>query len=357
MDLPPDSFSTLEDFLDNAAFRAWVFQKRPQDRLFWQQWLADYPEKRELYEQAVAALLAIQGEQIVISAQEIRDQKATILSRSSSPFSVHRPSTIGQWGRWLTAAAVFILVIWWQSGNRLLTLFTNPGTQLNQVVDDPIWQTVRNGSSQPLVVLLPDNSSVLLSAGSQLRFQKRTDHPLREVYLQGEGFFEVKKNPAKPFLVYTASLTTKVLGTSFQVRSFKGESTAFVKVKTGRVEVSMGKAQAKPILLTVNEELEVKPKTKQFIKHARFLADENPSTILAQEFTFNYTAVPEILSQLEASYHMPIRYDPALLNQCTFTGRLDDIPFLEKIRLICLTIDSTFEVVDNQVVIHSLGCN
>ncbi|WP_375448563.1 FecR family protein [uncultured Fibrella sp.] len=357
MDLPPDSLSTIEDFLENAAFREWALGKRPQDRLFWEQWLFNHPEKRELYEQAVAALLVIQGEHIVISSLEISDQKATILNRSSSQFTSHRPSIIWQWGRWLAAAAVFILVLWWQSGGTLPAEFTKYTSHSGQVADDPVWQTVSNGSGQPLVVFLPDNSSVLLSAGSQLRFQKKTNHPLREVYLQGEGFFEVTKNPAKPFMVYTASLTTKVLGTSFQVRSFTGETTAYVKVKTGRVEVSATRSQAKPILLTVNEELDVKPKTKQLIRHEHFLADEKPSTIMAQEFTFNYTAVPDVLDKLEANYHMPIRYDRALTGQCTFTGNLDDMPFLEKIRLVCLTIDSSFEVIDNQVIIHSKGCN
>ena len=54
---------------------------------------------------------------------------------------------------------------------------------------------------------------------------------------------------------------------------------------------------------------------------------------------------------------MPIRYDHKLLENCTFTGQLNDVPFLEKIRLICLTIESTYEIVDNQVIIHSRGCN
>ncbi len=87
------------------------------------------------------------------------------------------------------------------------------------------------------------------------------------------------------------------------------------------------------------------------------MSDENPSAIIARQFAFNYTAVPEIFDQLEASYHMPIRYDRPLLSHCTFTGKLDGVPFLEKIQLICLAIESTYEVVDNQVVIQSRGCH
>ncbi|WP_332369599.1 DUF4974 domain-containing protein [Spirosoma telluris] len=54
---------------------------------------------------------------------------------------------------------------------------------------------------------------------------------------------------------------------------------------------------------------------------------------------------------------MSIHYDRHLLANCTFTGQLNDVPFLEKIRLICLTTESTFEITDNQLIIHSHGCN
>jgi transmembrane sensor len=357
MDLLPENVTTVEDFIGNAAFRSWVTERRPEDRRLWNQWLAQNPEKRELYEQAVATFLLIQGEKINLSDQQVNDRTASILDQLPDAYIVRKPFINWQWGRWVAAAAVIGLVLWWQSGNLPLAPFTGTNKQVAQTPREVEWTIVRNVTGQALVVLLPDNSSVLLSTNSQLRFRKQTNHALREVFLQGDGFFEVTKDPAKPFIVYTASLTTKVLGTSFQVHSSDQDKMAYVKVKTGKVTVTLVDAPDKPVMLNVNEELQLGSTAGKGVKSADFLSNENPSAIIARQFVFNYTAVPEIFDQLETSYHMPIRYDRSLLDQCTFTGKLDGIPFLEKIQLICLAIESTYEVVDNQVVIRSRGCN
>ncbi len=357
MDLLPQNVTTVEDFINNAAFRSWIVERRSEDRRVWQQWLTQNPEKRELYERAVATFLLIEGEKISLSDQQVRDRAASIMDQLPDAY-IGRQSFINwQWGRWAAAAAVFALVLWWQSGKLSLTPFTRLNNQTAQTPPEAEWTSVRNVTGQALVVLLPDNSSVLLATNSQLRYRKQTHHPLREVYLQGDGFFEVTKDPGKPFIVYTASLTTRVLGTSFQVYSSGRDKTAYVKVKTGRVTVTPVGAPDKPVVLNVNEALRLGATTGQGVKSADFLSDENPAAIIARPFVFNYTAVPDVFDQLEASYHMPIRYDRTLLSGCTFTGKLDDIPFLEKIQLICLTIESTYEIIDNQVIIHSRGCS
>ena len=355
MALLPENFTTVEEFIENDAFRAWVTERRPQDRLLWSHWLVQYPDKRELYEQAVAAFLLIQGEKISLSDEQVSDRIASILDRIPDEVIVRKPFINWQWGGWAAAAAVAGLLFWWQSGNLSFNTASEkePVAQVSQEAE---WTTVRNVTDQAMVVLLPDNSSVLLSTESQLRFRNRTSDTLREVFLQGDGFFEVTKDPDKPFIVYTASLTTKVLGTSFQVHSFDREKTSYVKVKTGKVTVTPVNAPDETVELKVDEELNLATRAGKGVKSAHFLSDENPSAIIAQQFVFDYVAVPEIFDRLEASYHMPVRYDRSLLAQCTFTGKLDDMSFLEKIQLICLAVESTYEIVDNEVVIHSKGC-
>lgn len=357
MGLPSENFSTVDDFLENDAFRTWVRERRLEDQVYWQQWLAQYPEKRHLYEQAVATLLVVQGKQAEFSEQHRKETTRKILDQITLPATVVKPLLGWHWGRWVAAASVIGLLIWWQTDSSLsrqIGVFTKKAEQPTPNAD---WKIVKNITGQPLVVLLPDNSSVLLSSGSQLRFHKQDTQTLREVYLQGEGFFEVSKNPARPFLVYTTNLTTKVLGTSFQVRSFDKETAAYVKVKTGKVSVSTVDSPGEMVLLTKNEQLSLETKTDKVSKRTVVPSKENPSLIVNQPFRFDFTPVPDILAQLESSYHMSIHYDRQRLSKCTFTGQLNDVPFLEKIRLICLTTESTFEIIDNQVIIQSNGCN
>ncbi|GAB3280065.1 FecR family protein [Larkinella harenae] len=356
MGLPREELSTVEDFLGNNAFRTWVTDRRPEDQVYWQAWLVLNPDKKEIYEEAVATFLVLQGRALTISDAQLKAKTEEVLDqlpRSSSPITF---SFRGRWGRWLSAAAVVSLLVWWQLGNPVSQRVDRAKKISDQQVTDKNWKLVKNETGQDQVVILPDNSSVLLSTGSQLRFQKRMNTAVREVFLEGEGFFEVTKNPARPFIVNTANLTTKVLGTSFQVRSFEGDPTAYVKVKTGKVAVSTAKSPEKTVLLTVNEELNLSD-SKAFVKRANFSTEATASAPIAQQFAFHYTPVSEVFENLQVSYHMPIHYNQELLKHCTFTGQLNDVPFLEKVRLICLTIESTYEVVDNQVVIHSRSCN
>lgn len=353
MDNHSENLSAVEDFLKNEAFRRWVTERQPADKAYWQAWLAINPDKKAIYEQSIATFLVLEGNKTEFTDQTAK-QKAEQLVDQMADFSTPVRPLFG-WVKWMAAAAIVSALVWWrmdtdQVGSQATATRT---TERNETS----WKQVKNTTGIPLVVLLPDSSSVLLSSGSQLRFNKQTNQAQREVFLEGEGFFEVTKKPDRPFIVYTPTLTTKVLGTSFQVRSFDNEASAYVRVKTGKVSVLSAVSPKKPILLRINEQLRLDTKTDKVLKQNRSVADEQSSSIINEQFVFNYTPIPAIFDQLEDSYHMPIIYDQQSLKKCTFTGQLNDVPFLEKIRLICLAIDSSFEVVDNQLIIHSHGCS
>lgn len=95
---------------------------------------------------------------------------------------------------------------------------------------------VVNPFGQRSKVVLPDSSEVFLGAGSKLRFPDRFTAKTREISLEGEAFFQVTKNPHKPFIIHTGTVQTKVLGTSFRIEAFKG-SPLNVSVATGKVRV------------------------------------------------------------------------------------------------------------------------
>lgn len=355
MSRPSEELSTVEDFLRDAAFRIWVLERRPEDRTYWLGWLARHPDKRDVYEQAVATFLVIQGEVVSVSDDELKAKTEAIVARLSDPPARIRPLWSQQWTRWAAVLALASLVAWWQlpALGPLATRSKQPAPQ----VRDEEWQLVKNETNKPLMSLLPDGSSVLLAEGSSLRFRKQPKATVREVYFQGDGFFEVAKNPAKPFIVYTNNVVTRVVGTSFQVRSFEKESSAFVRVKTGNVIVAPVSAPDKPVSLTVNEVFTLKPANKSIKPHKNRSSEIDISSLTTQQFSFSYVPVSAVLDQLEKSYHIPIQYDRDRLKNCTFTGQLDDVPFREKIRLICLATESTFDLTDQQVSIHSRGCN
>jgi len=86
-------------------------------------------------------------------------------------------------------------------------------------------------------IILPDGSKVKLNSDSKIRYAKGFLNGHREVILEGEAFFEVKKDSQRPFVVRTRDVSTTVLGTSFNVNAYAQSDQIEVAVVTGKVEV------------------------------------------------------------------------------------------------------------------------
>lgn len=121
---------------------------------------------------------------------------------------------------WLSIAAGFLLILtatawlWnnWKQEER------EQAQQLSQTKSEVY---TKNGSKTR--IQLPDGSLVWLNAGSKLNYKYNFGKELREVELIGEAFFDVVKNPKKPFVIHTNTIDVKVLGTAFNVKSYPGE--------------------------------------------------------------------------------------------------------------------------------------
>jgi len=87
---------------------------------------------------------------------------------------------------------------------------------------------------------LPDGSTVWLNAGSSLKFPTDFIPGEREVYLKGEGYFEVKSDEKNPFLVYAGKLNVRATGTRFNVEAYESDSLLAVTLVEGMVDVTIG---------------------------------------------------------------------------------------------------------------------
>jgi len=98
---------------------------------------------------------------------------------------------------------------------------------------------VRNTGLTYAKQILPDGSTVWLSPGSVMQYPKVFDKDKRDILMIGEAFFEVTKNPAQPFTIYSDKIATRVWGTSFKVNASENSPMSQVAVLTGKVSVSM----------------------------------------------------------------------------------------------------------------------
>ena len=99
------------------------------------------------------------------------------------------------------------------------------------------YVTKSTNKGQRVSITLNDGSVITLNAESSITYPEVFADTLREIILTGEAFFEVAKNPDKPFVVESNGLLTTVLGTSFNIRAFSDKHTE-VTVATGKVKVA-----------------------------------------------------------------------------------------------------------------------
>jgi transmembrane sensor len=224
------------------------------------------------------------------------------------------------------------------------------------------WTSHRNATRQVQVFQLPDASRVTLQPGSSLRYTTALAGARREVYLEGEAFFQVHKNPARPFLVFTKQVVTTVLGTSFDVKAYPGRAQALVAVREGKVSVQASETaqlDATPlhpakagVLLLPNQQVVYSVASHRLKKE---LVDK-PLVLVPQAFEFEERPVTEVLTALEKAYGVPIRYDKQKLAGCTVSITFYDEPLFEKLGLLCKSLGAYYTLADTHIIIHSAGC-
>jgi len=362
----------ISDFVMDEDFIRWVNKGDKADNAFWENWLNQNPDKCMAVAEARRILESIGKERKVISEVEKRGEIERLLTTIRG--SAEKPEVKGRvraiskkW--WYAVAAVFIGVV-------CVSIYflekTNdaPG-QFAYAVVTPSKHLIENvnTSGKAVKLVLPDQSIIELGAGSRLAYPNNFDSSqTRDVYLLGEAFFTVKKDPSHPFRVFANEVVTKVLGTSFIIRSLNNDSTIQVTVRTGKVSVysqantsnseTASPGQLGGIILTPNQELVYNKSNREFKKTLL----QNPVVITADsvgEKIMSYDDAPleKVFAQLSKTYGVNIVYDNDLLKKCTVTADLRSETFYRKLDLICRAIGATYEIIDGQVVIQSNGCD
>ncbi len=185
----------------------------------------------------------------------------TVAEEDAYLLHIHRMNEMGipfdgrsvQAGRYKTwywvAAAVAASVI-------LFFVFNPFGNDNKEAAGQPIAineVSVRKGSTSKII--LPDGSEVWLNAGSKLVYDKEYGEKGREVSLTGEGFFDVKKMQDVPFIIHTANIHIKVLGTTFNVKAYPEDNKTETSLLHGSVEVTINGRPKDKIILSPSEKL------------------------------------------------------------------------------------------------------
>lgn len=219
---------------------------------------------------------------------------------------------------------------------------------------------IKNTTNKPQEIRLKDGSFVTLKARSSISYPAHFGAKTRQVYLQGEAFFDVKKDAARPFIVHTGNLVTQVLGTSFTVKSYEEDKAIEVLVTRGRVSVYENSEKSansrNGVILIPNQKITF-DKTSQKLTPALV---EAPQMIQPPEvrsaFVFDKIPLSKVFAVLNKAYGIEFLIENQVLNHCVFTGDLTDLPLYLQLDLVCKSVNATYERRGTTLFIHGEGC-
>ena len=371
MDMKDYRLFEITDFVMDEDFSRWVFQNTTADNEFWNNWLNQNPDKHLVIAEARKILQSLRVHEEPVPDQKINFEVDRLLKTISlQPQQQTQTAWIFRISfKWYAAAAILII-----SATGIFYLFNSAPriadkeryVYKEQVSSKQMVENI-NTSNQKAKIILPDGSTVFLAPESRISYSNNFDSvSTRDIYLSGEAFFSVVRNPERPFRVFSNEIITKVLGTSFTVRSFENDSVIQITVKTGKVSVysqtnsnsskEIASKKLGGILLTSNQQL-VYAKTDQTFQK---IIAESPTIIapevLNQKTAYEDVPLEEVFSQLSKAYGIDIIYDSEILKNCTVTADIRNETFYHQLDLVCQAVGARYELMDGQVVIQASGC-
>ncbi|CAM4061436.1 FecR family protein [Pedobacter westerhofensis] len=242
---------------------------------------------------------------------------------------------------WLSVAAMLI-------GVCALAFWFNPNKNLKD--QNTEYVSGKAGAGKMLVVHLSDGTKVTLNSGSELLYPETFDANKREVYLNGEAYFEVAHNPSKSFLVHSGKVVTSVLGTSFNVMAYPEMSKMSVTVLSGKVAVKNTSSQKLVTLLP-------KQRASMNIDKDDFDVDslKDAAEMIAWskgELTFDNATLEEIALKVGNKFGISVSVLNKEKKQRRITGTFNKQSFIEILNAVTHLTETTYKQTKDDYIIY-----
>lgn len=331
---------TIEDFLSNPSFVKWVKDPDAETERHWEEWLKQHPAKQQEMMLARQLLLSLAyRNQYTLPQTDVDEIFAKI--QETQAYTAQQPQ------RMVEKVIPFLGRFWWAAASVAVVGFflgMGKGTQRNlltKVISLGKTEYQETAKGERRKVVLPDGTIVTLQAQSSLEFPSAFTGNIREVKLEGEAFFEVVKNPHKPFVVKSKHLETKVLGTSFDVIDRANQAQGKVAVVTGKVQMSVPKQGIKQ-MLTPNL-MGVWQAKQQAIEAQPF----DPKEMISWKSNilyFSKTPLKAVFEQLEMWYGVSIEIAPNTALKGRYSGEFYDETLENVLTGIAFTSGFSYEI-------------
>ncbi|MEL7002626.1 MAG: FecR domain-containing protein [Bacteroidota bacterium] len=337
-------FFAVQDFALDDYFIQWVKSPSADADAFWSNWIKDNPNKKEIIEEARQVVLALDFSSSKPSQKEFSEVKAKIDEEINLLESNERNLKISPWKLSSVAAAIILFVV------SLVVFNIDP--------QDIITHTTAYGETK--VITLPDQSTVTLNANSTLRYTtdwENTD--TREVWLEGEGFFDIEKVVHaelldsivyKRFLVYSGALNVEVLGTTFNINNRK--EAPKVVLSTGKIALEIPDSEdTTKLLMKPGDFVKYVSATRQLVKK-----EVDPIKFTSwkeNKLYFEDTSLSEVAEIIEDNYGMQVVFEKNELKNIKLTGTMSTTSLQTFIDVLSESIDKNIVASKGQLIIKN----
>lgn len=314
----------------------------PEEAAILDQWYTSYQNKPDVLD----SLSAAEREHI---QQRMYNKISARINVDDQPET--RTRVIPLWLKVGVAAALtgFVLLFVWnrQPANNTTTITAES------------WASISNTGNSIIKQDLPDGSSVWLKPGTRLSYPKAFAGASRNVKMHGEAFFEVTKNPQRPFIIESKHIVTKVWGTSFRVFDKDNLQKATVTVLTGKVSVSKtgseahkagAKLLANEVMLQPHQQVTYREQDGSLTANRN--ADMGTMNLWKHiDLSFKNEKLTGIAAVLNQKFGVNIKVDGDKLKDASMTADLSGLNLPEVLEVLKTSMNINYEIAENDLII------
>lgn len=290
-------------------------------------------QNQQLFEQAQKIWNTTQAQKIDVDTEKALNKvNKRIYSKREEKSSKFNFS------QWAGIAASILLII-----GGLVVFYKINSPQLATI-------TAINKEAHSKSLNLADGSLVELNQNSTLTYPKSFGDKTRDVRLEGEGYFSIKRNEQKPFIVHTKFTDIKVLGTSFYIKISKKKVE--VTVESGKVMVINQQNKKQFVTLTKGQKSVFNNSSSTFKEDN---IDPNDLFWKTRTLHFNQTNIKEVVAVLNKNYDQAFMIDSSFSDSIlTLTRTFENQSVLQISNIISATLDISITQENDKIIFKSL---
>ena len=244
---------------------------------------------------------------------------------------------------WLKFVAAIVII------SSISLLYIN--SQKHELKEEIVYNEIYNPKGQKRLVTMPDGSNIYLNGDSKIKYAQNFNAKKRIVYLEGEAFFDVQHLKNQPFIVYTGKASTTVLGTSFNINSYKSSKNLSITVQTGKVGVVVKNGKEKQVqFLYPNQQLNIS-KDDLVITKKNVDATEIDSW-REYKMVFYDKPLSEIIEVIEREYDIDISLERESLKDIKLTTKFDKSSVTQVMDVIAQLSSAKYKIYEKKVIIY-----